>query len=358
MWYWLYNSILEKSALKKSVFLHEPCYLEGGMFLVQQGGTEGSPGSTAALRVERESRQCYQESRVDPLHPKILHLGIHLILASAKPLIKRFGKKFWKVSKCKTWSLSQCTYPYQVHTGRVFCGTISGTASRQCRKGSACKEGSAVEPSCSLLWDPGINSQGPPQVCSRLCAHSMLTFMQGTWVSMGFDILGLSKNGVHRYWGVQLSPICPLNWTKGEVWVPRGDYIGRSLSSFCVWMGSLVWGAYILYLMNDCVWMCVCLCLWVCLCVNMCVSICLSMSICVSMCVLLRSYCRWSCNPSWWQSHELDGEVLLGEEQREGISARVALPEWAAGDGQEQGESKGVRKLQGDHRGWPFGDRE
>lgn len=47
-------------------------------------------------------------------------------------------------------------------------------------------------------WDPGINSQLPHK-STRWEAHPVPKFMQGTWVSMEFGILGGVKNVAHRY---------------------------------------------------------------------------------------------------------------------------------------------------------------
>lgn len=130
------TSILEKSALRKAGFL--PCLVEG-TFLVQRGGSGGSPGFIAALWVGWESWPCYQESTVDPSDPKILHLWIQLILGSAKPQIRNIWKKFLESYKMQNWNLPQCKH--QVHTGRVLCGIAPGPASKQYREAIRCMEG-------------------------------------------------------------------------------------------------------------------------------------------------------------------------------------------------------------------------
>lgn len=208
------TSILEKSSLKRAVFLCAPCFLVEGTFLVQQDGAEGSLGFIAALWVTWESWPCHQESIVDSSDPKSLHLWIQLVLGSAKPQIKKeFGKHFWKVSKCKNWNLLSCC----THTRSSQVECYVGTAGKQDREGTRYRGRSGVEPRCS--WDPGINSQLPHK-STRWEAHPVPKFMQGTWVSMEFGILGGVKNVAHRYWGAHLNPIYIFNWMKCEVWVP------------------------------------------------------------------------------------------------------------------------------------------
>lgn len=143
--------------------------------LLSRVGQEGL--QVSALWVKWKSWPCYQESTVDPSDPRILHLWIQLILASAKPQIKKktVWKKFWKVTKC---AIEIChNANTNIRSTQAECCVVLHQvlqASNIERLWSVWR-GSGVEPSCSILGSGdqfSVSLRKYTDGRSRLCAHT------------------------------------------------------------------------------------------------------------------------------------------------------------------------------------------